>query len=85
MLYQPRIRDDQVRAIYQLKVQLKQPMTKIVREAIDCYLRKMEDKDAHAQRAGTTLPDWLAYEQDMDEASAAAKQVADLGNGNAPF
>ena len=86
MLYQPALRPDQVAALYHLKVALRRPITKLVREAVDDYLREIERKEEHARRAGTTLPDWLAYEREMEEeAGAACKQTADLNSVNAPF
>lgn len=85
MLYQPALRPDQITALYHLKCALKRPMTKIVREVVDRFLAEMQCKEEQALRAETTLSDWLAYEQEMQEASAAAKQIADLQTANAPF
>ena len=86
MLYQPALRTDQIAALYHLKVAVGRPMTKLVREAVDDYLREMERKEEHARRAGTTLSNWLAYEREMEaEAGAAAKLDADLEDVNAPF
>lgn len=86
MLYAPALRADQIKALYFLKGELKTPMTKLAREAVDCFLREMERKREHACRAGTTLSDWLAYEEEMEaEASAAAKLNAGLQDANAPF
>ena len=85
MLYQPALRPDQIGALYHLKVALGRPMTKLVRAAVDRYLREIERKEEHARRAGTTLSDWLVYEREMEEAGAAAKQTADLADVNAPF
>ena len=85
-MYQPALRTDQVAALYHLKVAVGRPMTKLVREAVDRYLQEMERKEEHARRAGTTLPDWLAYEREMEEeAGAAAKQNASLNGVNAPL
>ena len=85
MLYQPALRKDQIEALYHLKVTLRRPMTKLAREAVDRYLHEMKGKEENARRAGTSLADWLAYEREMEEeAGAAAKQNADLANGNAP-
>jgi hypothetical protein len=84
VLYQPALRPDQIEALYHLKVALRRPMTKLVQEAVDRYLQEMTRKEEEANRAGTTLSDWLAYEQEMAEADAAAKQAIGL-NGNAPF
>ncbi len=36
-MYQPALRPDQIRALYQLKLQRGQPMTHLVREAVDGY------------------------------------------------
>jgi len=85
MLYSPSLRPDQIEALYHLKVELRRPMTKLIREAVDRYLQEMKRKEEQARRAGTTLLDWLAYEQEMEEASDAAKQTADLADANAPF
>jgi len=86
MQYQPQLRPDQIEALYHLKVELRRPMTTLAREAVDCFLREMKRKEEQACRAGTTLPDWLAYEEEMErEANAAAKLNADLVNANAPF
>lgn len=85
MLYQPALRTDQIEALYHLKVALGRPMTKLAQEAVDRYLQEMKRKEEQAHRAGTTLPDWLAYEREMEEAGAAAKQVAGLNGVNAPF
>jgi hypothetical protein len=86
-MYQPvALRPDQIEALYYLKVELHCPMTKLVRQAVDDFLREIERKREHACRAGTTLSDWLAYEEEMGrEASAAAKLNADLRDANAPF
>jgi hypothetical protein len=85
MQYQPQLRPDQIEALYRLKVELRQPMTKIAREAVDHFLELMKRKQDQAYRAGTTLSDWLAYEKEMEEASDAAKQSADLQDINALF
>ena len=85
MLYQPALREDQIEALYHLKVTLGRPMTKLAREPVDRYLHEMKGKEENARRAGTSLSDWLAYEREMaEEAGAAAKQTADLQDGNAP-
>ena len=39
-MYQPAIRPDQVRALYQLKLRLGLPMTRILRLALDDYLER---------------------------------------------
>jgi hypothetical protein len=85
MQYQPALRPDQVTALYHLKVALRRPMTKLAREAVDRFLGEMKHKEAEALRAGTTLSAWLEYEKEMEEASAAGKQPADLSEANAPF
>ena len=85
MQYQPQLRPDQIEALYHLKVELRRPMTKLAREAVDHFLELMKRKQEQACRAGTTLSDWLAYEQEMEEASDAAKQIAGLQDINAPF
>jgi hypothetical protein len=85
MQYQPALRPDQVTALYHLKCALKRPMTKLAREAVDSFLTAMKHKEAEALRAGTSLSDWLAYEKDMEEASDACKQTADLSEANDPF
>ena len=83
-MYQPALRQDQIRALYHLKLELKQPMTELAREAIDCFLQKMELKGEQARQAGSTLHDWLAYEAEM-ETGAAGKQTASPRDANAPF
>lgn len=85
MQYQPVLRPDQIEALYHLKVELRRPMTKLAREAVDHFLELMKRKQEQAYRAGTTLSNWLAYEQKMEEASAAGKLNADLADANAPF
>lgn len=86
MMYQPQLRPDQIEALYHLKVALRRPMTKLVREAVDRYLQEMKRKEEEARRYGTTLSDWLAYKEEMErEASAAAKLNAGPLNGNTPF
>ena len=40
MLYSPRLRDDQIRALYQLKLRTKRPMTQLLQAAVDAYLRR---------------------------------------------
>jgi hypothetical protein len=85
MLYQPALWPDQIAALYRLKCALKRPMTKLARAAVDCFLAEMKHKEEQALRAGTSLSDWLAYEKDMEEASAAWKLNADLQDIKAPF
>lgn len=45
-LYQPSLRDDQVVALYYLKKLRRQPMTTLLREAVDTYLKAMGGTDA---------------------------------------
>lgn len=86
MMYQPQLRPDQIEALYHLKVELRRPMTRLAREAVDHFLELMKRKQEQAYRAGTTLSDWLAYEAEMEkEASAAGKLNADLADANALF
>lgn len=86
MMYQPQLRPDQIAALYRLKVELRRPMTTLAREAVDHFLALMKCKQEQACRAGTTLSDWLAYEEKMEkEASAAAKLNADLADAHALF
>ncbi len=86
-MYQPELRLDQIKALYHLKLKLKRPMTRILQEALDRYLKEMEHKGAQANRHGLTLLDWLVYEEDRakEKASAATKQPAGLEDVNAPF
>ena len=37
-MYQPALRHDQIRSLYQLKLERDRPMTALVREAVDRYL-----------------------------------------------
>lgn len=53
MQYQPALRPDQIESLYHLKVELRRPMTKLAREAVDCFLQEMKRKEEHARRAGT--------------------------------
>lgn len=85
MLYSPSLRPDQIKALYHFRVELRCPMTRLVRQAVDLFLGEMKRKEEEARRAGTTLSDWLAYEQEMAEADAAAKQAIGLNGVNAPF
>jgi hypothetical protein len=86
MRYQPALRPDQIGALYHLKVAVRQPLARLVRAAVDCHVQEMKRKEERARRAGTTLPDWLAYEEERErEASAAAKLNADPLDANAPF
>ena len=41
-MYQPKIRDDQVRRLYLLAKSMKTPMTKLIREGMDEYLSRKE-------------------------------------------
>ena len=87
MVYQPTLRKDQVRALYQLKLRLRQPMTRILQGAVDSFLEEIKHKEDLAIRHGLTLLDWMAYEEDMEKkkASDAAKQTAGPQVINAPF
>jgi hypothetical protein len=85
MMYNPALRPDQISALYHLKCALKRPMTKLARAAVDRFLTEMKHKEEQALRAGTSLSDWLEHEQEMEEASDAWKQTADLQNANTPF
>jgi hypothetical protein len=40
-MYQPALRPDQIRSLYQLKLQQRRPMTALAREAVDDYLRRL--------------------------------------------
>ena len=42
-MYSPKIKDELVRSLYQLKRQTKTPMTKLVNEAVIEYLRRNEN------------------------------------------
>ena len=52
-MYVPRIRDDQVKSLYQLKVKTEIPMTRLIQEAVDQFLEwaSLQDSD--------TLKDYL--------------------------
>jgi hypothetical protein len=39
-LYQPALRPDQIKALYMLKLKVRRPMTCLVREAVDRFLRE---------------------------------------------
>lgn len=41
-MYQPSIKDEQVRKLYQLKLVEKRPMTKLIQEAVEYYLISKE-------------------------------------------
>lgn len=43
-MYQPSLRPDQVQALYFLKQQRRRPMTKLLREAVDEYLRAQSEQ-----------------------------------------
>jgi hypothetical protein len=38
-MYQPALRNDQIKSLYYLKLQRKTPMTRLLREAVDQYLK----------------------------------------------
>jgi len=84
-MYNPALRPDQIKALYHLRVELGCRMTKLARQAVDRFLAEMERKREHAHRAGTSLSDWLDYEREMNEASAAAKQITGPLDSNALF
>jgi len=44
-MYSPKIKEELVRKLYQLKQQNKKPMTNMVNEAVTEYLIKRGDKD----------------------------------------
>jgi hypothetical protein len=44
-MYSPKIKDELVRSLYQLKLQTNMPMTKLVNEAVIEYLEKRRDKN----------------------------------------
>ena len=48
-MYQPALRPDQVAALYYLRRQMRRPMTRLVREAVDQYLA------AHSEQLEETL------------------------------
>ena len=86
MMYQPALRPDQVEALYHLKLKLRRPMTRILRNAVDSFLEEIKHKEDLALRHCLTLQDWLAYEEDMKaKASDAAKLSTGLQDVNAPF
>ena len=60
-------------------------MTNSLEKRLTSFLSAMKHKEAEALRAGTSLSEWLEYEKEMEEASAAGKQTADLSEANAPF
>ena len=43
-MYQPALRPDQVHALLLLKQQRRRPMTKLLREAVDCYLAAQSEQ-----------------------------------------
>ena len=52
-MYQPALRPDQIRSLYQLKLQQRRPMTVLVREAVDSYLRRLGNGKAEERSAGS--------------------------------
>ena len=38
-MYQPALRDDQIKSLYYLKLNRRKPMTRLLREAVDQYLQ----------------------------------------------
>jgi len=53
-MYQPKIREDQVETLYRLGVQMKKPMTHLIRQAVDKYVEKFNlnllRREAHEPR-----------------------------------
>jgi hypothetical protein len=43
-MYQPSLQPDQVQALYFLKLQQRRPMTKLLREAVDEYLKAQSEQ-----------------------------------------
>jgi hypothetical protein len=58
-MYQPKIRDDQVRELYLLAKSRKEPMTQLIREAVDQFLAKknneVKDDEDHARACETCV------------------------------
>ena len=59
-MYQPKIRDDQVRQLYLLAKTRNKPMTKLIREAVDDFLAKNgkevhQDEDLSHDSAGGSI------------------------------
>ena len=58
-MYQPRIRDDQVRQLYMLAKSTRKPMTKLIREAVDEFLAKrnkeVKDSENHTGTCETSI------------------------------
>ena len=46
-MYSPKIKGELVRSLYQLKLQTKTPMTKLVNEAVVEYLRRRKENGLH--------------------------------------
>jgi len=46
-MYQPKIRDDQVKQLYMLAKSRNKPMTKLIREAVDEFLSKENEEVTH--------------------------------------
>jgi hypothetical protein len=44
-VYSPKVREDLIPRLYQLKVKLNRPMTHLVAEAVEAYLAHHEDQD----------------------------------------
>ena len=44
-MYQPALRPEQVKALYYLKLKLGRPMTELVREAVEIYLKEFGGVD----------------------------------------
>jgi hypothetical protein len=43
-MYQPKIRDENIRRLYRLKLQRKKPMTRLLDEIINDYFASQEEK-----------------------------------------
>jgi len=54
-MYQPKIRDDQVRQLYMLAKSTNKPMTKLIREAVDEFLAKGTKEAKETGKPGPPL------------------------------
>ncbi|MGE5620988.1 MAG: hypothetical protein ACM3U0_00310 [archaeon] len=48
-MYSPKIKEELVKRLYRLKQSKKKPLTKLVNEAIEKYLKKSEEKENKEQ------------------------------------
>ncbi len=59
IMYQPKIRDDQVKQLYVLAKSRKEPMTQLIREAVDEFLAKkgkeVKDNEDHTGACETSV------------------------------